>query len=78
MVGTNPKYQNQGAASKLLEWGLERADDKRLAAYVEGAPAGLRLYEKFGFKEVARLQLDMSPWKEGNYFNLCMIRQPTE
>ncbi|KAK4949768.1 hypothetical protein LTR10_011610 [Elasticomyces elasticus] len=73
-VGTSPKYQNQGAASKLLTWGLERADVRGLATYVESAPAGLRLYEKFGFKEVAKFRLDLAPWSEGNYFNICMIR----
>ncbi|KAI1630188.1 acyl-CoA N-acyltransferase [Exophiala viscosa] len=74
-VGTSPKYQNQGAASKLLTWGLERADDRGLATYVEGAPAGFRLYEKFGFKEVAKLRLDLAPWSEGDHFNICMVRK---
>jgi len=77
MVGTSPKYQHQGAASLLLNWGIERADDHGLASYVEGTSAGLRLYEKHGFKEVAQLQLDLSPWKEGDYFNICMVREPT-
>ncbi len=77
-VGTNPKYQRQGAASLLLRWGLERADDHGLATYVEGTSAARRLYEKHGFKEVAKLQLELSPWKEGDYFNTCMVREPTE
>ncbi|EXJ71788.1 uncharacterized protein A1O5_05598 [Cladophialophora psammophila CBS 110553] len=75
-IGTSPKYQRQGAASLLLDWGLERADDRGLAAYVESAPAALRLYEKYGFKEVCKLPLEMSPWKEGEYLNVCMVRQP--
>ncbi|KIW95123.1 uncharacterized protein Z519_03707 [Cladophialophora bantiana CBS 173.52] len=76
-IGTSPKYQRQGAASLLLDWGLERADDRGLAAYVESAPAALRLYEKYGFKEVSKLALEMSPWKEGEYMNVCMVRQPS-
>ncbi|OQU98400.1 hypothetical protein CLAIMM_04194 [Cladophialophora immunda] len=75
-VGTSPKYQKQGAASLLVQWGLERADDRGLPAYVESAPAALRLYEKHGFKEVCKLPLEMSPWKEGEYLNVCMVRQP--
>jgi len=74
-VGTSPKYQNQGAASKLLTWGLERADNRGLATYVEGTPAGLKLYEKFGFKQVAQFRLELAPWSEGNHFNICMVRR---
>ena len=57
-----------------MDWGLERADDRGLAAYVEGTPVGLPLYEKYAFKEVDRLQLELSPWKEGDHSNICMIR----
>ncbi|KAK7903157.1 hypothetical protein LTR67_001174 [Exophiala xenobiotica] len=76
-VGTSPKYQKQGAASQLLNWGVERADDQDLAIYVEASPAALRLYEKHGFREVGRLQLDLAPWKAGDYSNMCMVREPT-
>jgi hypothetical protein len=60
----------------LLKWGLERCDDRGLPVYVESAPPALRLYQKNGFEEVADLKLDLSPWKEGEFFNKCMIRQP--
>ncbi|KIW52682.1 hypothetical protein PV05_08307 [Exophiala xenobiotica] len=76
-VGTSPKYQKQGAASQLLNWGVERADDQGLTIYVEATPAALRLYEKHGFREVGRLQLDLAPWKAGDYSNMCMVREPT-
>ncbi|EXJ58569.1 hypothetical protein A1O7_05996 [Cladophialophora yegresii CBS 114405] len=75
-MGTCPKYQNQGAASLLLKWGLDRADDRGLSVYVESAPMALRLYKKHGFQEVSDLALDLAPWKEGEYFNKCMVRQP--
>ncbi|OAL36935.1 hypothetical protein AYO20_03704 [Fonsecaea nubica] len=75
-IGTSPKYQKQGAASLLLQWGLERADDRGLSIYVESAPAALRLYERHGFKEISKFPLEMSPWKEGEYLNVCMVRQP--
>ena len=59
-----------------MDWGLELADDKGLAVYVEGAPMALRLYQKYGFEEVSELKLELSPWKEGEHFNKCMVRQP--
>ncbi|KIW13290.1 hypothetical protein PV08_08478 [Exophiala spinifera] len=76
-LGTSPQYQRQGAASLLMTWGVERADDRGVAIYVEASPDASRLYEKHGFHEVSRLRLDMAPWKEGDYFNTCMIREPT-
>jgi ribosomal protein S18 acetylase RimI-like enzyme len=36
----------------------------------------LRLYEKYGFQEISDLKLDLAPWKEGEYLNKCMVRQP--
>ncbi|EXJ77805.1 hypothetical protein A1O3_10034 [Capronia epimyces CBS 606.96] len=73
---TSPQYQRQGAGSLLLDWGLERADDRGLATYVEASPAAVRLYQRHGFKEVDRLALDLLPYKEGDYVNLCMVRRP--
>ncbi|KIW37917.1 uncharacterized protein PV06_09895 [Exophiala oligosperma] len=76
-LGTSPRFQRQGAGSLLITWGLERADDRGLATYVEASPGALKLYENHGFHEASRLKLDMAPWKEGNYFNTCMVREPT-
>ncbi|EXJ86048.1 hypothetical protein A1O1_06417 [Capronia coronata CBS 617.96] len=76
-IGTSPKYQKQGAGSLLLDWGLERADDRGFATYVEASPAAVRLYRKQGFAEVDRLPLEISPWKDGEYVNLCMVRHPS-
>jgi hypothetical protein len=59
-----------------MKWGLERADDRNLAVYVESSPAAMRLYQNHGFEEMADLRLDLSPWKEGDYFNKCLVRQP--
>lgn len=73
-IGTSTKYQKQGAAAMLLQWGIERIDDHGLPAYLEATPAGLSLYQRFGFREVDRLRLETLPWKEGDFFNICMIR----
>ncbi|KAF4264246.1 hypothetical protein CNMCM8714_007639 [Aspergillus fumigatus] len=52
MLGTRPEYAGQGLASKLLRWGLERADEVGLETYLSASPAGRPLYEKFGFRVV--------------------------
>ncbi|KMK56602.1 GNAT family acetyltransferase [Aspergillus fumigatus Z5] len=52
MLGTRPEYAGHGLASKLLQWGLERADEVGLETYLSASPAGRPLYEKFGFRVV--------------------------
>jgi GNAT superfamily N-acetyltransferase len=54
MIGTIPKFQRQGAASMLVKWGLDYADDRGLLPYLEASPAGLGVSQNHGFKVVDR------------------------
>jgi hypothetical protein len=58
----------------LLEVFAKQVDAKNLPAYVEGTPMGVGMYRKFFFEEVDDLRLELEPWKEGDYFNICMVR----
>ncbi|RDL37042.1 uncharacterized protein BP5553_04475 [Venustampulla echinocandica] len=49
VLGTDPSYHRQGAASKMLQWGREEADRDRLEMYVSASSQGQPLYERFGF-----------------------------
>lgn len=73
-TGTTLKWRKQGAASMLLQRGLLVADRHALPSYVEGTPSAANLYRRFGFAEVGKIRLDCSPWKEGDFFNVCMRR----
>jgi GNAT superfamily N-acetyltransferase len=73
-TGTALKWRKQGAASLLLQHGLFMADRQGLASYVEGTPVAKALYGKFGFVEVDQLRLELGPWKQGEYWNVCMVR----
>ena len=73
-LGTKPKYQKQGVGSLLVQQGCERADDYNIPAYLEGTADGKGLYMKHGFEEVDQFKLELSPWKEGDFSNVCMIR----
>ena len=75
-LGTRPKYQKQGAASLLVQRGVEKADDFNIPAYLEATTDGKGVYMKHGFEEVEKFKLELAPWKEGEFFNVCMIRQP--
>ncbi len=74
----DPAYQRRGAGAKLLEWGLERADQLGLPAYLESSKVGYRLYKRHGFEDVDEIVTDLGKWggPEGIYKHICMIRQP--
>ncbi|KXJ89995.1 acyl-CoA N-acyltransferase [Microdochium bolleyi] len=54
MLATDPAHQGRGAGSLLLRHGCERADGDGVEAYLEASPEAVRMYERFGFREVDR------------------------
>ncbi|EAW20217.1 GNAT family N-acetyltransferase [Aspergillus fischeri NRRL 181] len=68
MLGTRPEYAGQGLASRLLRWGLERADEVGLETYLSASPVGRPLYEKFGFRVVEEREV------VGGYVQGYMLR----
>ncbi|EPE30171.1 Acyl-CoA N-acyltransferases (Nat) [Glarea lozoyensis ATCC 20868] len=74
LLATRPEWQGKGAGSKMLKWGLGKADEEGLEAYLEASPAGKRLYEKMGFKEIGRLVVPSK--KEGgeDFVECFMLR----
>ena len=55
-MAVNPSYQRQGIGSMMMRRICEETDRYGRCAYVLAAPEGVRLYEKFGFKVVGRVQ----------------------
>ncbi|CEL11001.1 hypothetical protein ASPCAL14108 [Aspergillus calidoustus] len=53
MLGTRPEFNGRGLASKLLQWGLSRADEKKVMTFLVSTPQGKRLYERYGFETLA-------------------------
>jgi len=61
-ISTAPAFQGQGLGSKLLRYGIDRAEMKGAACYLESSSAGSRrLYERNGFKAIEEVWCD-----EGN------------
>ncbi|KAJ5818826.1 hypothetical protein N7474_004417 [Penicillium riverlandense] len=52
LLGVHPAYQGKGLATKLLEWGISRADESRVEVFLSASPQGKPLYEKYGFRSV--------------------------
>ena len=59
----------------LLQQGIMIADEAGLPCYLEGSPAGHRLYLSMGFKDVERLDMDMAKFGgQGSHPHYVMIR----
>ena len=57
-----------------MQQGCEKADDYNMPSYLESTASAKGLYLKQGFDEVDQFKLELAPWKEGDFFNVCMIR----
>ncbi|KAL2855624.1 acyl-CoA N-acyltransferase [Aspergillus pseudodeflectus] len=56
MLGTRPEFNGRGLASKLLQWGLSRADEEKVMVFLVSTPQGKRLYERYGFETLAEYE----------------------
>ncbi|PMD48145.1 acyl-CoA N-acyltransferase [Hyaloscypha variabilis F] len=76
-MATLPDYWRRGAASTLLEWGMERARREGVAVPMFAGNMGKKLYEKFGFKElgIAHVQVE---GEEEELFMSAMAWDPKE
>jgi ribosomal protein S18 acetylase RimI-like enzyme len=73
MVATAPEHQRRGAGSRLIRWGLARADAAGWEAYLEASPEARALYEKLGFVVVGATETRIAGEL---YRNEYMVRQP--
>lgn len=46
---THPDYRRQGVADKLMQWGVEKADELGLEMWLNATPGAIALYKKHGF-----------------------------
>ncbi|KAJ5640578.1 hypothetical protein N7528_000203 [Penicillium herquei] len=69
MLVVHPQYRRQGAASQLVQWGCDLADQNGLPVYLDAHIDAAPLYERFGFKG----REDLEVTSEGA---LSMIREP--
>lgn len=55
----DPEHQRMGIGAKLLEWGVQGADDQGVKCWIEASPFGKGLYKKYGWEEVGLLDVDV-------------------
>lgn len=72
ITGVDPHVQGKGLGSVLLQHALATCDRDGLPAYLEASTVRSRLlYERFGFKQIAGIQVGSSPQV------YAMLRDPT-
>jgi GNAT superfamily N-acetyltransferase len=73
---TDPQHQKRGAASIMLKWGMEKADELDLETYLDSSQVARPIYEKLGFEFLKWVEFDRVPWGgEGVDRYGCMVRK---
>ncbi|KAI5867563.1 acyl-CoA N-acyltransferase [Durotheca rogersii] len=70
-MSVHPDHQRQGLGSKMLERVCEEIDRLGWPAFVMASPAGVRLYAKFGFDIVGRVETS-----EGEFTSMLRQSRP--
>jgi len=52
MMCTHPSHRRRGAASLMLQWGVDKAKELNCDMFVEASWHGGQVYQKFGFLHV--------------------------
>lgn len=80
ILGVRQEYQRLGLGKQLLASVLKLADKEGMKAYIEASAAGKTLYEKFGWRRIDDLDVNLSNTpgfeKCGVHRTVLMIREP--
>ncbi|KAF7965078.1 hypothetical protein HWV62_45767 [Athelia sp. TMB] len=85
-TAVSPSHQGQGVGSALIRWGTAQADLDEVSCWVHSSDSGWKAFEKNGFKEHRRLELELDEYadkpreggdgKWGKYIFRYMQRKP--
>ncbi|PWY80750.1 acyl-CoA N-acyltransferase, partial [Aspergillus sclerotioniger CBS 115572] len=74
ILGTHPSYRRRGVASEMIKWGIDRADEEGIEAFVISAPMARPVYLKHGFELV--LEGEDLGGEHGEFVPGYMLRKP--
>ncbi|KAL9622778.1 MAG: hypothetical protein Q9160_002897 [Pyrenula sp. 1 TL-2023] len=58
-LATDPHHQRQGIGSQLVQWVVDRANERGLPCWAHASPASWRVYERAGFGKVGRWEMEI-------------------
>lgn len=73
-LATIPAQQRKGAGALLMSRFVEALDAQRMPGYLEATLEGKRLYDRFGFREVDRLDIN----HDGKGFPIWLMTRPAK
>ena len=73
IIATEPGQGRRGAGKMLMQWGVERADEAGVEAFLEASPMGVGLYRGFGFEEVGGFEVKIG---EGEWYQHKVMVRP--
>jgi ribosomal protein S18 acetylase RimI-like enzyme len=48
-LAVDPDFSGRGIATQLVQWGINKAEEDNVPAFLEASPAALGLYKRLGF-----------------------------
>ncbi|RMZ03598.1 hypothetical protein D0862_05583 [Hortaea werneckii] len=74
---THPHHQRRGAASMLVRWGCEKADERGMVAALMATKAGVGVYLRHDFQVMKKTVLDLRQYGvDASDLRIGMLRQP--
>ncbi|KAL7816028.1 acyl-CoA N-acyltransferase [Trichoderma aethiopicum] len=67
LLAVKPEYQGKGAASLMLRYGVDKADEDKVECFLDASPKGQPIYERYGFRVV-----QSDTFLEGTYVQCAM------
>lgn len=58
-MSTDPKWRRMGAATRCVQWGIERCRELGIPAYLEASKDGAPVYQGLGFEIVDMVQMEV-------------------
>lgn len=78
-IFTDPLYQGKGAASLIMNEMTTRADAGGWICQIDGNPAALKFYERFGFVGERVGRHDQPEWTTGKDLSYdFLVREPRQ
>ncbi|KAI9690732.1 MAG: hypothetical protein M1820_009863 [Bogoriella megaspora] len=59
------EHQKNRIGQELMSWGIAQTDKLGLESYLEATPEGRKLYQRFGYRPVAEIDLDINDHGRG-------------
>jgi len=74
-ISVHPSYAGKGVGSALMRAGTELADKERAWCWVHSSMKGAPSFEKNGFEEVGRIELDLDEFAQGDPDRAKLVRK---